>query len=169
MEAYSPDLRQRVVAAVEADELSRSEIAELFHVSTAWIRRLIQHYWATGSLAPRPRRYGPYPKLEDTRRQQLAALVAQDPDATLAELRDRLGGDVSLPTICRAPAQLGLPRKKSPSAPAKGPAYVHARRAGFPAELQALTPARASGSWTTCRRVAGTPLACWGPSARPAR
>ena len=118
MEAYSLDLRQRVVAAVEADELSRSEIAELFHVSTAWIRRLLQRYRATGALTPRPRRYGPHPKLDHTCRQQLATLVAQDPDATLAELRDRLGGDVSLPTLCRALAQLGLPRKKSPSAPA---------------------------------------------------
>jgi transposase len=128
MEAYSLDLRQRVLAAVEADELSRTEIAELFHVSTAWIRRLLQRYRATGSLAPRPRRYGPHPKLDDTRRQQLATLVAQDPDATLAELRDRLGGDVSLPTLCRALAQLGLPRKKSLCAPASrtGPTCVNA-------------------------------------------
>ena len=118
MKAYSQDLRARVVRACDEHRGTRSQIAQLFSVSTAWIRRLLQRYRATGALTPRPRRYGPHPKLDHTCRQQLATLVAQDPDATLAELRDRLGGDVSLPTLCRALAQLGLPRKKSPSAPA---------------------------------------------------
>jgi transposase len=118
MEAYSLDLRQRVVAAVEAGEWSRAEIAEVFHVSPAWVRRLLQRYRATGSLAPRPRRYGPHPKLDERRCQELAQLVQQDPDATLAELQQRLGGDVSLPTVCRALARLGLPRKKSRCVPA---------------------------------------------------
>ncbi len=42
MDAYSDDLRQRVVQACDDGVLTREEIAEHFKVSTAWIRRLLQ-------------------------------------------------------------------------------------------------------------------------------
>ncbi len=130
MEAYSLDLRQRVVAAIEGGDLSRAEIAEVFHVSPAWIRRLLRRYRETGSLAPKERRYGPPPKLDQARRRELATLVQQDPDATLAELQERLAAGVSVPTICRALARVGLPRKKSRSAPVNrtGPTCARAAR-----------------------------------------
>ena len=148
MEAYSLDLRRRVVAAVEAGELGRAEIADLFQVSTAWVRRLLQRYRQSGSLAPQPRRYGPPPKLDDARLHQLATLVQQEPDATLAELQQRLQADVSLPTLCRALARLGLPRKKSRSAPASrtGPTCKSAAR---PSQRKSKPwRRRASSPWT---------------------
>ena len=117
MQPYSLDLRQRVLAAVEAGGQTRLRIAALFRVSVAWIRRLVQRRRRTGSIAPLPRRHGPAPALDARRRQHLAALVRDTPDATLAELRDRLGG-VSVATVWRALKALGLTRKKSRSAPA---------------------------------------------------
>lgn len=112
MKPYSLDLRQRVLAAVDAGQLSRAAIARTFSVSPAWVRRLVQRRRETGSIAPRPRRHGPRPKLDAAARQDLADLVRQQPDATLDELRRRLAVSVSAATVCRALRALGLPLKK---------------------------------------------------------
>jgi len=82
MRAYSFDLRQRVAAVCDEGVLSRPEIAELFAVSTAWIRRLLQRRRETSSLAARPHAGGVPPRLNDSQRQRLADLVAAMPDAT---------------------------------------------------------------------------------------
>ena len=50
MEAYSLDLRERVMVAVEEGVDTRKEIAESFGVTTRWIRRLVQQYRETGSI-----------------------------------------------------------------------------------------------------------------------
>jgi transposase len=118
MEAYSLDLRQRVLAAVDAGQLRRPQIAALFQVSTSWIRRLVQRRRETGAIAPTPQRHGPLPALSDRQRRRLADLVRRRPDATLAELRQHLAAGVGTTTIWRALAQLGLTLKKSRCGPA---------------------------------------------------
>src|SRR6516225_9471380 len=55
MKTYSQDLRERVVKACDKGDHTRVEIAALFGVSTAWVRRLLQRRRETGSAAPRPR------------------------------------------------------------------------------------------------------------------
>lgn len=112
MKAYSQDLRERVVRACDEQRGSRSQLAELFGVSTAWIRRLLQRRRETGSFAARPHAGGPAPKLDEARCGRLVVLVAQQPDATLTELRDRLAAPVHLSTIARALIRLRLPVKK---------------------------------------------------------
>src|SRR5258706_3002160 len=89
MEAYSLDLRERVVAACEEAELTRSEIAEESRVSVSFVTKLLRKFRRTGSAAARPHRGGPPPALDAGALSQLAALVAKQPDATLAELRRR--------------------------------------------------------------------------------
>jgi transposase len=118
MEAYSLDLRQRVLAAVDAGAMRRPQIAALFAVSTSWIRRLVQRRRETGSIAPKPQRHGPLPALSDRQRQRLADLVRRRPDATLAELRAQLAAGVGTTTIWREVTRLGLTLKKSRSGPA---------------------------------------------------
>ena len=118
MEAYSLDLRRRVLAAVDAGQLRRPQIAALFAVSTSWIRRLVQRRRETGSIGPRPQRHGPLPALSARQCQRLAELVRRHPDATLAEMRQRLAAGVGTTTLWRALAQLGLTLKKSRSGPA---------------------------------------------------
>ena len=121
MRAYSIDLRERVLAAYECDEPT-AEIAERFSVSPAWARRVRQRWRELGAVGPLPRRRGPTPKLDDADLARLSGLWADAPDATLAELRGRLhastGKLVSVSTVDRALAALGLSLKKSRTGPA---------------------------------------------------
>lgn len=113
MHAYSLDLRERVVADREAG-LGTAEVAAKYRVSPAWVRRLMQRYRATGQLAPKRRTQYRVPRLAP-HLPRLAALIAAQPDATLAELRAALGVSVGLSTVWRAVRQLGMTVKKSPA------------------------------------------------------
>ena len=115
MKAYSQDLRERVVRACDEGGRTRQQIADRFCVSTAWIRRLLQRRRQTGSFAALPHAGGPPPKMDRPRCDRLVVLVTEQPDATLAELRDRLGAPAHLSTIGRALIRLGLTVKKSPA------------------------------------------------------
>lgn len=85
--SYSQDLRDRVLAAYDHG-MKTSEIARVFQVSPAWARRVKQRRREHGETTPRPRGGATYIKIDRTR---LAELVEQQPDATLEELRERLG------------------------------------------------------------------------------
>jgi transposase len=117
MEAYSQDLRDRVLSACDEGVDTRGEIAERFAVSTAFIRRVLQRRRETGSTRAKPRSGGPEPSLDAAALARVRGLVAECPDATLAELRGRLSGaggpSVSVATMCRALRGLNLVRKKS--------------------------------------------------------
>jgi len=117
MEAYSLDLRERVVAACDEGSMTRAEVAETFGVSVSFITKLLRRRRDTGSIAAKPHAGGFAPSLGEAEMGGLAALVREQPDATLDELRGRLkarrGVSVSAPVVCRALRKLGLPRKKS--------------------------------------------------------
>ena len=112
MKPYSQDLRERVVRACDEGRGSRQQIADLFGVSTAWIRRILQRRRETGSFAARPHAGGPPPKMTPQRCDRLLVLVTEQPDATLAQLRDRLGAAVHLSTVARALVRLKRTVKK---------------------------------------------------------
>jgi transposase len=112
MRAYSADLRTRVLAAVDAGQLNRLEIATLFQVSLSWIRRLVQRRRETGTIEPQRQRHGRLPKFDEAQQQRLCELVQEDPDATLAELRERLAVGVSVTTIWRELTKMGISLKK---------------------------------------------------------
>lgn len=118
MKTYSMDLRERVVRACDERIGTRTEIAELFGVSTAWIRRLLQRRRETGDFSPRRRGGRRPPKFAGKKLTKLKALVEKYPDATLAELRDRCGVEASIMAVHRALERLGCRRKKSRSGPA---------------------------------------------------
>ena len=71
------------MAAREAG-LPPAEVTHTYRVSPAWVRRLMQRYRASGQVAPRPRTQYPAPLLTPYRK-QLEAIIATQPDATLAE------------------------------------------------------------------------------------
>src|SRR5271154_1806516 len=113
MKAYSMDLRERVIAACDAGRQTK-EVAKIFKVSPAWVRRLKQHRRQRGDIIPRNGGGSRGRKID---RDRLAELVRQDPDATLVQLRDRLGVAVTLWSICKALRELKLTVKKSHSTP----------------------------------------------------
>jgi transposase len=112
MRPYSNDLRERIIVAVERGEHSIRQIARLFGVSLSCIVRLLQHYRRTGAVQPRPHAGVPPRKLDATAEALLLDLVAEQPDATLAELRAHLGIRCSLMTIARALQRHRITRKK---------------------------------------------------------
>ena len=116
MEAYSLDLRKRVLAACDAGKGTK-EVARLFEVSPAWVRRLKQRRRELDTIEPLPKKNGPDPKLTPQHRIRLREAVEQQPDLTLAELKHRLKLSASVPTICRVLRALGLSFKKSRSSP----------------------------------------------------
>ena len=112
MEAYSIDLRKRVLAACDGGKATK-EVARLFDVSPAWVRRLKQRRRELNTIEPLPRKNGPDPKLTPQHRDALRQAVEQQPDLTLVELKHKLKLSASVPTICRALRALGLSFKKS--------------------------------------------------------
>ena len=88
--AYSCDLRERVIEAVEAGS-SRREAAERFEVSVASSVKWLQRWRESRSAAPKPRGGSVSPL--DEFATEILALVAEQPDLTLvesvAELRKR--------------------------------------------------------------------------------
>lgn len=111
------DLRERVVGACDAGLESRVEIAERFDVSTAWIRRLLQRRREIGHYGPLTTKRGRKPVFVGRLCERLEKLVKQQPDATLAELRDRTGVNCTLATICKTLQRLDYRRKKRRSGP----------------------------------------------------
>lgn len=131
MQAYSMDLRKRVLADSDAG-LPTKKVAQNYGVTSTWVRSLKQRRRETGEIAPRVGG-GRKPKIDRT---QLVVLVEQQPDATLMELREKLGVQCSLSAIWMALDKLHISFKKSASVrPSKtgltsskaAPAGVHGR------------------------------------------
>lgn len=90
MQAYSDDLRKRVAAAYGSGQFTIGLVASRFAVSVSFVDKLLRRQRASGSVAALPHRSGPAPRLQEADRQRLAACVAAQPDATLAELGAQL-------------------------------------------------------------------------------
>jgi transposase len=110
MRPYSMDLRQRVARAVDQKGGSLRQLARRFFVSLSFITRLLALRRHSGSVAPRPRRSGPPPTLDEAALKRLRQLVADQPDALLDELARQLG--CGRMTVWRALRKLNITRKK---------------------------------------------------------
>jgi len=111
------DLRQRVMAAVDAGGDSQDEIARRFSVSARWIRKLMALRANSGSIAPKPRAGGRKRLIQGDTAQSLRSAVAKAPDATLEELREAIGFDGCIMTVWRSLQRLKITRKKSRCGP----------------------------------------------------
>jgi transposase len=114
MRAYSMDLRERVLRDSDAG-MTADNVAATYHVSGSWVRLLKQRRRETGEVAPRAQRHGPPRKLA-AHVHTLQALIDEQPDRTLVELRDALGLAVGLATIWRAVHDLRITVKKNRTA-----------------------------------------------------
>src|SRR3954463_1638332 len=143
MPAYSPDLRQRVLDAVERQEGSIRQIARRFVVSLSFVVRLLQTYRRTGSIRPKPHGGGHPAALTPEDLERLRELIQKRPDATLEECRQHLGASCRTMAISRALSRLGLPRKKKvPRAAEQGRPEAQEQRRAFCEELAGVDPRR---------------------------
>jgi len=110
--AYSADLRQRVVDAVDRGEGSQREIARRFGVSLSFVVRMLQRRRSGGGLEPRPHGGGAGFKLSVDDRIRLFDLSRRHPDATLKQLKEMGGFDCTLVTIWRTLRRARWSRKK---------------------------------------------------------
>jgi len=116
MNAYSQDLRDRVLAALKTGKKSQAEVAETFGVSLSTVEKWWHRWQATGQNAALPRRSGPKRTLAECD-DLIRTVVQEQPDVTLDELcarmAERQGVSASRSMMCRTLQALGLPLKKS--------------------------------------------------------
>ena len=115
MNAYSEDLRKKIVEATER-ATPNTEVARAFGVDVSSVKRYVATAREGRSLAPK-RRPGSKPKLDERARKLLEAdLEEQRPAAILPERREFLervaGVQVSDSTVSRMLRRLGWSRKK---------------------------------------------------------
>jgi transposase len=117
MNAYSKDLRLKVLAAIDRG-LPRKEVQDLFGLSRSTIKRWLKRRRLTGDVAVHEIPGRPSVKGEALR-EWLPAQLKRNPDLTLKEhceaFEDETGVDVSEATMSRSIARLpgGWPLKKS--------------------------------------------------------
>jgi transposase len=114
MNAYSEDLRKKIVEAVERG-MPKIEAAKTFGVGISSVKRYVATYREGRSLAPK-KRPGYKPKLEESARRLLEADLQERPTATLPQRREFLwqvcGVEVSDSTVSRMLGRMGFSRKK---------------------------------------------------------
>ena len=128
--AYSQDLRERVIGAVEAGASCR-EAAAVFEVSPSSAIRWVALWWRTGTVAAKP--VGGKRSPVDAHKELLLALIAAEPDLTLEEIRGKLrqhGIVVSASMVWRFFDRHDISFKKKP---ARGGARARGRGASAPA------------------------------------
>ncbi len=116
MQAYSLDLRQRVVRAYEQGQDSIAEVAARFGVGPTFVKKMLRQHRETGEVVPRPHGGGRRAGLSPKQRRRLRQKVRREQDISLAELqtylRETAQVEAHVSTISRALKALDLPRKK---------------------------------------------------------
>jgi transposase len=115
MDAYSEDLRLKIVQALQQRRMNKSEAARAFSVSLSSVKRYAKAAREGRSLSP-GKAPGKRPKLDEKSRRLLEANVEERPFAKLADRREYLrrvaGLSVSESTLSRAIRRMGFGRKK---------------------------------------------------------
>jgi len=129
--AYSQDLRERVMAAVDSGTGAYTT-ASVFRVSVSYIYKALGRRKKTGETSAHPWAGGPKPKLA-AYDEVLRARVMSEPDATLGELQAWFMAEhslkVSIGCLWKRLRHLGLTLKKSPCAPLNKTAPISSKPA----------------------------------------
>jgi transposase len=133
MKAYSLDLRQKILRAYDQRLGSQRALAALFGVSQSFVEKRLRRRRTSGDIAPRPHAGGRRALCNEAALAVVRRLVQEPPEATRAELCERLwaqrGLRVSVPTMGRLVLALRVPRKKSRSTPMRARPNGSSRRA----------------------------------------
>jgi len=112
MRAIPVPMRERIVQLYERGKSTR-EIADFSGFCVAAVRRVRQQFKLRGTLEPQTHRCGRKSLLTRARQARLEKLVADQPDATLAELGQRLDRPFGTSTVDLWLRRLGLSCKKN--------------------------------------------------------
>ena len=115
MEPYPTEMRKRLLADCDSG-MGTQAVALKYLVSESWVRRLKQRRRESGEISARKLGSRRQPKWLP-HAERIAEAVEKRPDATLAELREHLGLDISVPTLARALQALRITFKKKCSTP----------------------------------------------------
>jgi transposase len=130
MQAYSVDLRQRIVDALQQEGASIESVSERFCVSPSSVKRYKRQFQESGSLAPKPRPGRPL-KIKADHENQIEELVASRTDWSLQRLCDawqqQTGVSIPFGVMARTLARLKISYKKRAASPKK-----ETRRSGNP-------------------------------------
>ncbi len=109
--AYSYDLRQKVINAIQLDGMRKSEAAQIFQLSRNTIDLWLKRQAATGDYqakSNRPQRT--VNKITDW--QAFTAFAQTHADRTQAEMATLWAGEISTRSMSRALQRIGWTRKK---------------------------------------------------------
>ena len=119
MNAYSEDLREKIVEALERG-MGKSQAARTFSVSLSSVKRYAKLAQQGRSLAPK-NRPGSKPKLDERSSKLLQADLEEHPFLTLQQRCEYLWAvasvEVSRSTVCRAIKRMDSTRKKGVDRP----------------------------------------------------
>ena len=123
MKAFSMDLRERIISAVESGQYNQVEVSEQYQVSLSFVEKLCRQQRVTGDITPK--RYTPGRKrVLEPYNAWICTSVNEQPDITLDELCERLeeehGISVHPSMMWRQVMRLKLPLKKSRSTTVRG-------------------------------------------------
>jgi len=120
-QAYSADLRSRIINTYNQGELSIRETSKRFQVGKNFVCNLLNLWRTTGSVSPRPDGGGKPSKFTSSQVAILQDIVEQNNETTLKELakllEEKCGLKVSPSTICRQLQKLKLTLKKNSPSP----------------------------------------------------
>lgn len=115
------DLRRKLLSAYDQGEGSLPELASRFFVSAGWAKKISAARKRTGQAERVPHKPGRKPRAGAEAKQQVRDWFVQQPDLTLAEVRQKLLAEadvtLSLPQVWKLLGKLGLRLKKSRSTP----------------------------------------------------
>ena len=118
MKTITLDMRKRILTCYDTGKETRASVAKRFCVSLGMVKKLIQQRRHVGDIAPLHWRAGRKPLFTEGHKEQMRAAIRRQPDTTLAEFRDLLGLDCSLPSIHRVLVRMGMTYKKRRFGPA---------------------------------------------------
>jgi transposase len=117
-EAYSNDLRRKLLEAYEEGQGTLEELAERFSVSEGWAKKISAVYNRTQKMErPAGAKRGRESRVTAEVEEYLRKVVTSKPDSTLEELRRRLNQDkqvqISIGWLWLVLRRLGLRFKKN--------------------------------------------------------
>jgi transposase len=153
----SDELRERVVAAWQKKKLSGLELAELFGIGEATVKRIKRRFLDTGSVKPKPHGGGTKPIIGKNQERMVELLVQKHPDWSEDQFAKALADDhgivASAVTVGRVIRRLGYSVKKRRSSRKSAIALPSSNDDGNTSSESKTLPLRVWFLWTKPART----------------